>query len=265
MFKDLLLDFGFCENDCKKLIASYSLKTFVDENLCNKFINFRDYFWNLGYSNDEIIKILRDIPAIIYLSVNTISDKFNYLLSLGYKEEEINKMWKKFPVLISLGVESINSKRESMIEMGYTNEDVLKMTRLVPSLYSYSMDNMKKKFSDLVSLNYSKEEVLKITKDFPDIYGLTIECIKEKIDFYNLIGMHEVAVKSPKYLMQSVRLSYARYQFYLSKGYSVDMCNYKDLFIGEKQFRRTYDTTKEYILEKYNYNEYLKNKKLVKE
>ena len=43
--------------------------------------------------------------------------------------------------------------------------------------------------------------------------------------------MHKLAVVAPKQLMQSVALSYARYNFYLSIGIEINMVNYKKLFI----------------------------------
>lgn len=264
MFKDMLLDFGFSENDCKKIFSNNRIKTSNDETLCTKFVEFKNYFLNLGYVDEEIVKMLKSIPSIVTLNADKLTSKYNYLLALGYSDEDIYKMWKKFPTLISLKSESINDKIEDMIKMGYTKKEIIDMTKRVPVLYSYSSDTMKQRMDNLISLNYTKEEALKITKEFPDIYGLTVERIKEKIDFYDSIDMHGLAVEAPKYLMQSIELSYARYQFYLSIGKPVNMCDYRCLFIGEDRFKQVYTTTREDILEKYNYRDNLKNKKLVK-
>ena len=68
-------------------------------------------------------------------------------------------------------------------------------------------------------------------------------------------------VVAPKYLMQSVALSYARYMFYLSRGIEINMGNYSKLFINSKQFEKTYGKTKQEILEEYNYEKYMKKKK----
>ena len=84
--------------------------------------------------------------------------------------------------------------------------------------------------------------------------------MKQKIEFYDSIDMHELAVVDSKQLIQSVSLSYARYMFCLSIGVEIDMTNYTKLFMNNKKFEKTYGVTKEEILEKYNYDEYLKEK-----
>ena len=72
--------------------------------------------------------------------------------------------------------------------------------------------------------------------------------------------MHELAIVNPSYLMQSVSLSYARYMFLKKRGIKVEMSNYNKLFIENKQFERAYGITKEELLEKYDYNEFLELK-----
>ena len=114
----------------------------------------------------------------------------------------------------------------------------------------------------MIGLGYTREEVLKMTKILPTIYGLSIEKIREKIEFYDSINMHELAVKKPKQLMQSVVLSYARYMFYLSRGIEINMGNYSKLFINNKQFEKSYGKTKQEILEEYNYEKYMEEKKI---
>ena len=135
------------------------------------------------------------------------------------------------------------------------------MTKSLPSIYSYSIENMKQKIEDIESLGYSREEVIKMTKSLPSIYGYSIENMKQKIEFYDDIDMHDLAVIDPKKLMQSVKLSYARYNFYKDRGIEINMNNYRKLFIGNKQFEKQYGITKEEILKKYNYEENLEEKK----
>ena len=99
-----------------------------------------------------------------------------------------------------------------------------------------------------------------MTKSLPAIYGYSIENMKQKIEFYDSIDMHNLAVINPKQLMQSVNLSYARYSFYKNIGTDIDMNNYVKLFIGQKQFEKTYGITKQKLLEKYDYNKYKEEK-----
>ena len=111
-----------------------------------------------------------------------------------------------------------------------------------------------------MSLGYSREEVIKMTKTLPAIYGLSIENMKQKIEFYDSIGMHKLAIVDAKQLMQSATLSYARYEFYKAKGIEINMFNYKKLFLDQKQFEKQYGVTKQELLEKYDYNKFVVEK-----
>lgn len=136
---------------------------------------------------------------------------------------------------------------------------------------AYALNNMKpetllKKIKEnmgfLKSIGYSQEEVIKMTKSLPAIYSHSIENMKQKIEFYDSIGLHKLPVISPKDLMQSTALSYARYMFYKDKGIQIDETNLRKLFIRQKQFETQYGITKQELLEKYDYTEYVKQKSL---
>ena len=81
-----------------------------------------------------------------------------------------------------------------------------------------SIDYISQKMKDIEELGYSEDEVRNIAREFPAILGLTIENIGKKIRFYDSVGLHLVAVKMPRYLMQSVELSYARYRLLQEKN-----------------------------------------------
>lgn len=103
-----------------------------------------------------------------------------------------------------------------------------------------------------------------MTKSLPQIYSHSIENMKQKIEYYDSIGLHEMPVIIPKYLMQSVNLSYARYKFLKEKNVTIDINNYSKLFYSAKIFEKQYGVTKKELLEKYNYEEYLKENKTCK-
>ena len=84
--------------------------------------------------------------------------------------------------------------------------------------------------------------------------------MKQKIEYYDSIVMHKLAVVDAKLLMQSTALSYARYEFYKDKGNEIDMINYRKLFIGQKNFEKQFGITKQELLEKYDYNKFMEGK-----
>ena len=226
----------------------------------------KEKFLEFGYTEEEY-NLIRNSYSVINYTEETFMQKFieitSYLLDLGYTKTEVLKMTKTLPSIYGYSIENMNQKINDMIDMGYTRDEVLKMTKSLPALYGYSIENIKQKINDVMNLGYTKDEVLKMTKILPSILGLNIENIREKIEFYDSINMHELAVKDPKQLMQSVALSYARYMFYLSRGIEINMMNYSKLFMSNKRFEKTYGKTKQEILEEYNYDLYInKNKTL---
>ena len=151
-----------------------------------------------------------------------------------------------------------------LCNFGYTKEESKEILNTYP-LNACKPETLKKKIEEInmyvEKLGYSKEEVIKMTKSLPTIYGLSIDNIKQKIDFYDSIGLHELAINDTKKLMQSVSLSYARYMFYKEKNIEITDKSYNKLFINQKQFQKVYGITKEELLEKYDYQAYIQQKK----
>ena len=151
-----------------------------------------------------------------------------------------------------------------LCNLGYTNEESKEILSTYP-LNTYKPETLKKRIEEInmymEKLGYSRAELIKVTKSLPTIYGYSIDNIKQKIDFYDSIGLHELAINDTKQLMQSVSLSYARYMFYKEKGIEITDKSYNKLFINQKQFEKAYRITKVELLEKYDYEAYIQQKK----
>ena len=186
------------------------------------------------------------------------------LCNFGYTKEESKEILNTYP-LNTCKPETLKKKIEEinmyMEKLGYSRAEVIKMTKSQPAIYGYSIDNIKQKIEDMEKLGYSKEKVIKMTKSLLAIYSYSIDTLKQKIDFYDSIGLHELAINDTKQLMQSVSLSYARYMFYKEKSIEITDRSYKKLFIGKKRFEKAYGITKEELLEKYDYQAYIQQKK----
>ena len=222
----LLCNFGYTKEESKEILNTYSLNTYKPETLKKKIEEINMYMEKLGYSKEEVIK-----------------------------------MTKSLPVIYSLSIDNIKQKIEDIEKLGYSKAEVIKITKSMPSLYGYSIDTLKQKIEDMEKLGYSRAEVIKMTKSLPAIYSYSIDNIKQKIDFYDSIGLHELAINDTKQLMQSVSLSYARYMFYKEKNIEITDKSYNKLFINQKQFQKAYGITKEELLEKYDYQAYIQQKK----
>lgn len=165
-------------------------------------------------------------------------------------------MTKRAPTIYGYSIKSMKQKIKDMEELGYSRKEVIEITKALPTIFGLSIENIKQTIKEVEALGYSREEVIKMTIGLPSILGLSIENIKQKIEFYDSIGLHSLVIVAPKSLMQSTKLSYARYMFFKEKGIVIDKTNYNKLFANQKQFEKQYGLTKNEILQKYPYEEW---------
>lgn len=217
----------------------------------------------LGYTKKEVESIMKIFPILYGLNIENIKQKIESLISLGYPKEAVIKMTKKHPAIYSYNIENITKKIEDLIGLGYTKEEVLKITQQLPSIYSYSIENIKQKMEELIELGYTKEEVLYITIEMPSIYGCNMENLKKKIEYFKEIGLGEMIIKTPKNLMQSLDLTYARYEYLKTKEIEKWEQYHNRLFYNSKLFKKRYGITKEELLEKYKYSSAAKKEKVL--
>ena len=257
MIEKKFIDFGYTKEEYNSMRNKNSIKHISDATLTMRFNQLNDYLHRLGYTNQEIIKMLKSEPSLYNYSVETFKQKIDDMMSLGYTKKALMRMIKSYPTLCTLSKATINQKIESMMSLGYTKEEVMKITSMYSALFSLNIDSMRQKIDDIISMGYPKEEVMKITISFPSLYGLSIETIKKKIKFYDEINIWHNVVRNPKDLMQSANLSFARYSFYISQGIDINTNNYTKLFVSNKEFERVFGIAREKLLGMYDYDEYL--------
>ena len=205
----------------------------------------------LGYKKEQLDKILKVINSY---SPKAIKDKIDAMRTLGYSTENIVVMSSRFPHVFCYSVDNMQSKLIDMYNLGYKYSELLKMTLSLPAIYSYDINRIETTIKNMIGLGYSYEEVLRMTSRYPAIYSCSYDNMKEKIEFYDSIDMHALAIVDPKQLMQGVDLTYARYKFYTEQALrEINMDNYKMLFISDKNFERLYGLTKKDLLEMYKY------------
>ena len=62
--------------------------------------------------------------------------------------------------------------------------------------------------------------------------------------------------------MQSIEVSYARYEFYKEQGIIVTMDNFYRLFVGQKEFGKGYGINKKELLETYKYKSRINSREI---
>ena len=94
-------------------------------------------------------------PSIYNHSIENMKQKIEDMKQLGYSQDDIIKMTKNSPSIYSLSIENMKQKIEEMKQLGYSQEDIIKMTKSLPGIYGYSIENMKQKidFYDSIGLH----------------------------------------------------------------------------------------------------------------
>ncbi len=250
-----LQGFGFNDESITIILETYPICNMSEDTLLDHCKENNKWFLENDYTKEEIIKMGKLLPALYSYSIDNIKQKIDDLIELGYTKEEIIKMTKLLPSLYGCSIDNIKQKIDDFIELGYTKEDVIKMTNLLPALYGYSIDNIKQKIDDFIELGYTKEEIIKMTKLLPQLYSLSIDNIKQKIEYLREIHLDFIVTGDTKKLMQSVDLTYARYEFLTNQGKIIDIENYRILYYDNKQFAKQFGVTKQQLLTMYPYKE----------
>ena len=144
--------------------------------------------------------------------------------------------------------------------LGYSKELIEKILTTYP-IYNLKDEtlslNIKNIYNFLLGLGYTKEEVIKMTKQLPSLYSVSEENIKEKIEYLRSVDLEFIALEDTKKLMQSTKLTYARYEFLTKeKKIKIDEKNFGKLFYNQKQFKKQYGISNEELFESYNYENY---------
>ena len=129
MLEKEFLEFGFTQEEFKRIRNYYSVQNYGDEALSSSFKNIKKLF-----------------------------------LEFGYTEEALKTIIVKFPVVLCYTPERLKEKLDCLVDLGYEVEDIIKMTTFSPSLLAKSINTIRNKFDKISSLGYTKDETIKVTK-----------------------------------------------------------------------------------------------------
>ena len=281
-----LLDFGFTKEDINKMIVlSPSILAISDK----VDVSFK-YLDSLGYSKEDIIDMSKKAPAILTHSVDYIERRIAYFKSKGMNDEEALRALKRAPTLISFSNKVLDEKINDLVKIGFDRQAVYSILRVNPSILCYTKESIMERINTLIDLGFTKEESIRlysyqktlfttkpetikdkikvlreckysldnvqsIVSKYPGVTGLNSDSIKDKITFYDSLGLHNIIVREPKHLMQSLTLSKARSRYFEENGMAINESNYRRLFMGEKVFAKQFHRTNQDILERYGSKE----------
>lgn len=241
----------YCIVEIKKMLKDEKALTCIRPQVLDAR---QELIEKLGFTHEEMLKITKSFACVFRYSDEVIINKFYELLKIGYTNEQLIKMIVKSPNILGFDIDYIKSKFKNYVDLGFKYAKVIKMTIMAPQLLTLSFENnILIKFNNLISLGFTKEQVIAMTFNYPTLLACSIDSVNEKILFYRSIGLANVPLLNSKDLMQSVDLSYARYQYLMSIGITVTNNNYNVLFYGTKEFMRKYDISNEELLGQYPY------------
>lgn len=245
------IDLGYTKEEYRH-IRSYGLlllysDTKIKENLNDGIL----FFSQLGFAYEQILKFYKYAPNILKYSYDELYNQINKLIILGYNQDEILKMIKVDSRIITLSDDDINNRFYYLNRFGYTNEDILKIGKRTPQIFTENVKNLNDKFYFLLEHGYKKEDIVKMTNKLSSIFSYSLDNLQNKIDFFDFINAHELPVIKPNILMQSSKVSYARYYYFIDKNINFEVNNYRKLFISENQFKRAYGISTEELIKIY--------------
>lgn len=245
--------YGFTKEDVIKMIIRFPILLTMGIDKIDVCIGFLD---DLIKDRNKVIKLIKRNPNILSFSINKLVSKVKWFYDKGYTKEQVGNIICKANSLLTMDFENnegnINSKYNYLKNtFGFNIEEIIDITNRCPVLYSLSIENISNKINVLLELGFSIDMVKIIFFKFPQIVSCREETILEKYNYYNELGLLRVFVECPKYLMQGLELTNARYTYLLGKGIEVSERSYKKLFLSNKSFKKSYGITNEELLERY--------------
>lgn len=258
-FDNLFKIFGSDEKNVKRIVKNFPKIISYDKN---KIISRIDHMKSYDFTDEQIKKITIYAPSVLGDDENLSDEKIDNLLKFGFGIKDIVKLITKLPNVLTYATDTVNEKLNFFYNLGYTKEEVCKMIVTHPQLLSYKIDANKRKFEELQNEGFTYAEVLMLFKNMPGLFSGDFSRHLGKIRFLREIELENVIFETPKNLIQSVELTYARYNFLKDIEEDISALDFSKLFYDNERFAKKFNKTREQLLEMYSYDEYLKEKEL---
>lgn len=205
---------------------------------------------------NKIISLISSNPNILSFSNKLINQKIKWFYDKGYNKKEIMKIIIKAPTVLTIDYETKESNIDKkynylFYELNYTKEEIIDITSKFPIYYTLGLDTIKNRVENLIRLGYNIDTIKTIIYKFPPIISLKENTINKKYNYLKEIDIVEVFTQKPFYLMQSLELTKARYEYLINKELEVNKTNYSKLFLSSKKFKNSYGIDNEKLLKNY--------------
>lgn len=262
-----LNNFGLNEQTSIKIGIKFpQLFTISENKVCSGINNIK----SILKDDDLVLKVIKKSPNTISFSEEKINSKVNWFYDKGYKHEEIIKLVSKSLTILTLDYSLKEEKKEQtkniesnmerkynflFNELKYTEKQIIDITTRFPIYYTLSLNTTRNRLDNLRDLGFNDNAVKLILYSFPQVISFRIDTLNKKYNYYFEKDLLEIFIKSPKYLMQKIELTDARYNYFIDNNININKECYSKLFLSEKKFKQTYGIDNETLLKLYKEKE----------
>lgn len=207
------------------------------------------YLKEYGFDDKTISKIKK---LSLKSKDNNIENNLNYFENLEYSKESIIKMITKYYNIINYKLDFIKEKINYFESLNLNIKEIEKITTSKPTILAYELSTLKSKIDILKKHNFNAKEIKQIIIKMPSILSFSIETLNRKLNVLSPLNVKEVIVHNPKLaFIQSENLTLARYNYLKKISFEFNDKSIRYLFSDNKKFTIKFKITKEELLKKY--------------
>lgn len=207
------------------------------------------YLKEYGFDDKTISKIKK---LSLKSKDNNIENNLNYFENLEYSKESIIKMITKYYNIINYKLDFIKEKINYFESLNLNIKEIEKITTSKPTILAYELSTLKSKIDILKKHNFNAKEIKQIIIKMTSILSFSIETLNRKLNVLSPLNVKEVIVHNPKLaFIQSEILTLARYNYLKEINFEFNDKSIRYLFSDNKKFTIKFKITKEELLKKY--------------
>lgn len=169
---------------------------------------------------------------------------FEVANALSVDKEKFKKSLFSNPNTLNSSSMTIYDFSTNFKKLGFDEEQIKTIMETSVGVIVIDYETLKRK-KDILTEYYDEEEAISMLVRFPGYFSMSCENIREKLDVGVYTNSLEFLFKNPKNLMQSAKLTLARFYSFCGD------CSSRTLFLGEKEFIRHYNETNAEVIAKY--------------
>ena len=240
----------------------------------------------MKYTPKEVAQMIRMDHYVLFLASNTLNDAITKLYDLGYSEDQLKKMLLLCPSIALIPSELIEKMVTYLERYGFTKEQITGFTSNEPAFFKFSVEYVDRKLQMLERLTFTKKQIITMISlspltikdeeedflriiDFLGTYDINLDQslhlitylsdrfkndksgYAEKLDIVKKYSLTNVILNSPMSLILRAELIMARISFLEIEGIPIfGMVKYH-VFRDNKAFKSLYGRTSSQLIESY--------------